>query len=77
MPFNLNNIDVTVGANFVYGATSGSIYNINNYGDYLLNSTDLQRVYLNTTKFISWAIKSNFSSRPDLAQVTKISIIQS
>jgi len=63
-----------VGANFVYGATSGSIYNINNYGDYLLNSTDLQRVYLNTTKFISWAIKSNFSSRPDLAQVTKISI---
>ncbi|RNA02512.1 hypothetical protein BpHYR1_046433, partial [Brachionus plicatilis] len=27
------------------------------------------QTYLNTTKFISWAIKGNFSDRPDLAQV--------
>lgn len=59
-----------MGANFVYGATAASIYNTNGYGDYLVKSLELQKVYLNTTKFISWAIKSNFSSRPDLAQVS-------
>ena len=69
MPFNLNNVDVTVAANSVFGITSGSIYNINGFGDLFLNNTDLQAIYLNSTKFISWAISTNFSSRPDLAQV--------
>ena len=69
MPFNLNNVDVTVAANSVYGITSGSIFNVNNFGDLFLQSADLQAIYLNSTKFISWAIHNNFSSRPDLAQV--------
>ena len=69
MPFNLNNVDVTVAANSVYGITSGSIFNVNNFGDLFLNNTDLQSIYLNSTKFIGWAVSNNFSSRPDLAQV--------
>lgn len=69
MPFNLNNVDVTVSANAIYGMTSASIENINDFGTLFLQSDDLQQIYLNTTKFITWAINSNFSGRPDLAQV--------
>lgn len=69
MPFSINNVDVTVAANAVFGITSGSIYNINNFGDHFLANQELIQTYLNSTRFISWAIKSNFSSRPDLAQV--------
>jgi hypothetical protein len=69
MPFNLNNVDVTVCANAIYGISSASIYNVNEFGTAFLNSSDMQQIYLNTTKFITWVINSNFSSRPDLAQV--------
>ena len=69
MPFNLNNVDVTVAANAIYGITAGSIYNVNEFGSAFLQSDDMQMIYLNTTKFVAWAIKSNFSERPDLAQV--------
>jgi hypothetical protein len=69
MDFNLNNVDVTVVANSVYGITSGSIFNVNGFGDLFLNDKDLVSIYLNSTKFISWAFSTNFSSRPDLAQI--------
>lgn len=69
MPFNINNVDVTVAANSIYGITSGAIYNVNDFADRFINNYDLRQVYLNSTKFIGWAIKTNFSSRPDLAQV--------
>lgn len=69
MPFNLNNVDVTVGANSVYGIAAGAIYNLNGFGDAFLKSPELISTYLNTTRFITWAIKSNYTSRPDLAQV--------
>lgn len=69
MPFNMNNVDVTVGANSVYGIAAGAIYNINGFGDAFLNSPQLIQTYLNTTRFITWSIKANYTSRPDLAQV--------
>ncbi len=69
MPFNVNNVDVTVSANAIYGITSGSIDNINDFGTLFVQSDDMQQTYLNTTRFVAWAIQSNFSSRPDLAQV--------
>ena len=69
MPFNVNNVDVTVSANAIYGMTAASIDNVNNFGSLFVDSPDLQQIYLNTTKFITWAINSNFSGRPDLAQV--------
>lgn len=69
MPFNLNNVDVTVGANSIYGITAGSIYNVNGFTESFLKSPKMIQTYLNTTRFIAWAINSNFTSRPDLAQV--------
>jgi hypothetical protein len=69
MPFNLNNVDVTVAANTIYGITSGAIFNTNGFGDKFLQSPELIQTYLNSTRFISWAINGNFSGRPDLAQV--------
>ena len=67
--FNTNNVDVTVCANSVYGITAAVIYNPNGFRDAFLNSTQFQEIYLNTTEFINWAIKTKFSSRPDLALV--------
>lgn len=69
MPFNVNNVDVTVAANSIYGMTSAALFNINQFGDKFLQSPDLIQTYLNSTKFISWAITSNFTGRPDLALV--------
>lgn len=69
MPFNVNNVDVTVAANSIYGITSGAIYNINDFRDNFLKSQELIQTYLNTSKFVSWTISNNFTGRPDLAQV--------
>ncbi|CAF0912293.1 unnamed protein product [Brachionus calyciflorus] len=69
MPFNLNNVDVTVSANTIYGMTSAALFNINEFTSKFLNSPQMIQTYLNTTRFVSWAIKSNFTNRPDLAQV--------
>ena len=69
MPFNMNNVDVTVCANSIYGITSATLYDINGFQQEFLNSLDFQTLYLNTTKFITWAIDTNYTSRPDLAQV--------
>lgn len=69
MPFNMNNVDVTVGANAIYGITAGAIYNVNGFGDVFMANPKMIQTYLNTTRFISWAIQTNFTNRPDLAQV--------
>ena len=69
MPFNVNNVDVTVAANSIYGITSGAIYDINDFRDNFLKNQELIQTYLNTSNFISWTIRNNFTSRPDLAQV--------
>lgn len=69
MPFNINNVDVTVAANSIYGITSGAIYNVNKFRDYFLQDQELQKTYLNTSYFISWTISNNFTARPDLAQI--------
>ena len=69
MPFNVNNVDVTVCANSIYGITSATLFDINGFQKEFLNSLDFQQLYLNTTKFITWAIETNYTSRPDLALV--------
>jgi hypothetical protein len=67
MPFNLNNVDVTVVANSLYGITSAALFNLNNFTQLFINSKVLVSTYLNSTKFVSSMIRTNFSSRPDLA----------
>ncbi|RNA27111.1 transmembrane [Brachionus plicatilis] len=69
MPFNVNNVDVTVAANSIYGITSGAIFNVNDFREYFLKNQELVPIYLNTSFFISWTISNNFTARPDLAQV--------
>lgn len=65
MPFNINNVDATVSANFLYGmimvATSTVILHPENYID-----ADLQKIFYNTTALLAHEIQTNLSSRPDL-----------
>ncbi len=74
MPFNVNNVDVTVAANAIYGMTSAVVGELGNFAGAFLESKDLQQIYLNTTRFVTWTINSNFSGRPDLAQVSVLKI---
>lgn len=67
MPFNLNNIDLTVGSNVVYGITSAVLANLSNPRNWF--DSELQMIYENTTDLIAWSIERNFSGRPDLALV--------
>ncbi|CAF3976494.1 unnamed protein product [Rotaria sp. Silwood2] len=67
MPFNLNNVDVTVGANVLYGITSAIIYDLVDFKDYF--NQDMQTLYLSTASLIAWSIKHSMKNRPDLAQV--------
>jgi hypothetical protein len=67
MPFNLNNVDLAVIANSLYGITSAALFNLNNFSHVFLGSSDLIATYLNSTKFICSIIQTNFTSRPDLA----------
>jgi hypothetical protein len=41
MPFNINNVDITVEANSIFGITAGSIYNIDNLATYLAERGDI------------------------------------
>lgn len=67
MPFNLNNVDVTVGANVLYGITSAVVYDLMDFKNYF--NQDMQTLYLSTGLLISWSIKNSMKNRPDLAQV--------
>ncbi|CAF3136524.1 unnamed protein product [Rotaria socialis] len=67
MPFNLNNVDVTVGANVLYGITSAIMYDLLDFKDYF--NQDMQTLYLSTASLIAWSIKNSMKNRPDLAQV--------
>ncbi|XP_060062486.1 uncharacterized protein LOC132543048 [Ylistrum balloti] len=64
MPFSVNNVDVTVAANTIYGLTAGILSNIIDGVEF---DADLQKIYLNTSSLIAEELTHNFSSRPDLA----------
>ena len=65
MPFNTNNIDLTVSSNFVYGLTAAILAGLGRPEEWFVD--DLQMIYENTTDLLSWQIERNFSSRPDIA----------
>ena len=64
MPFHVNNIDLTVEANAVYGITAAVVASLADPAEWF--DQDLQIIYENTTSFITHMIQRNFSSRPDL-----------
>ena len=65
MPFNLNNIDLTVSANVLYGITAAVLSDMDN--PELWFDTDVQTLYQNTVDMIIYELQTNLSSRPDLA----------
>ncbi len=65
MPFHVNNIDLVVGANVIYGITGCILSQLENPRMWF--DDDLQVVYENTTELITWLVERNLSSRPDLA----------
>lgn len=65
MPFNLNNVDLTVSANVLYGLTAGVLYKMDNPD--LWFDADVQMLYQGIIDIIAYELQSNFSSRPDLA----------
>lgn len=66
MPFNINNVDVTVAANAIYGITMVALTNMTDNPSVLIDA-DVEKIYLNTTSLVAHEISNNFTSRPDLA----------
>lgn len=66
MPLNINNVDLTVSTNVIYGLTAAVLSDLQN-PDQWFNDENLLMIYLNSSELIAWQIERNFSSRPDLA----------
>ncbi|XP_035678144.1 uncharacterized protein LOC118416935 [Branchiostoma floridae] len=65
MPYNLNNVDVTVAANTLAGITEALLAGLVHPDKWF--DQDVQRIYLNTTAMIAWAVTSEaIFTRPDL-----------
>ena len=65
MPFHVNNVDLTVSANVLYGITTTLLSKIANPEEWF--DQDVEMIYENTTNLIAWMVAHNFSGRPDLA----------
>ncbi|GFS15835.1 hypothetical protein ElyMa_006780600 [Elysia marginata] len=65
MPFNVNNVDITVCANTVFGITSGVLSGLLPHS--VLEDPKIAQIYLNTSSLIAYELNTNISSRPDLA----------
>lgn len=66
MPFNINNVDVTVASNAVFGITMVAVTNVSSDPLALIDA-EIEQIYLNTTALIAHEIANNLTSRPDLA----------
>ena len=60
MPFNLNNVDLTVSANVLYGITAAALSN------WTLGTLDGQ-MYSDIVDMLIYELSHNFTNRPDLA----------
>ncbi|XP_059145509.1 uncharacterized protein LOC131932596 [Physella acuta] len=65
MPFQLNNVDVTVSANTIYGMTSSILSGL--VSPDVLRDPELEQIYLNTSSLITFEVRNNLTDRPDLA----------
>ena len=65
MPFNINNVDLTVSANVIYGLTAALLSDMEDPTTWF--DEEVQTLYDSTVVLLSWEIARNFSSRPDLA----------
>ncbi|XP_071111910.1 uncharacterized protein [Haliotis cracherodii] len=74
MPSNVNNVDVTVCANFIYAVTSGIIHGV--LQPSLLDDPDIMQIYNDTARMIAFQVSTNFSDRADLALTYYPSVIE-
>ncbi|KAK6175567.1 hypothetical protein SNE40_014002 [Patella caerulea] len=65
MPFNINNVDVTVSSNVIYGITSSILTGLVPVST--LDDSDIQQIYLNTTNMVAYQLRTDFHQRRDLA----------
>ena len=65
MPFGINNVDLTVSVNVLYGLTAAVLSDMQDPNSWF--DDEAQMIYLNTTSLVMYEISNNFSSRPDLA----------
>ena len=66
-PLNINNVDMTVNANCLYGLNTFLMNFDNNITDSLFDD-ELKQLYLNVTNFVIYGIESGIIlKRPDLA----------
>ncbi len=64
MPFHIDNVDLTVCANSLYGITAALLSGLVGGASF---DEEMQLIYRSTASFVSWQVAHNFSSRPDLA----------
>ncbi|ESO84294.1 hypothetical protein LOTGIDRAFT_236277 [Lottia gigantea] len=74
MPFNINNVDVTVSANVIYGITSSVLSGV--VSPSILNDTGIQQILLNTTNMIAHECQNDLSDRRDLALTYYPSVLE-
>ncbi|XP_041377659.1 uncharacterized protein LOC121390025 [Gigantopelta aegis] len=74
MPFGINNVDVTVAANFMYGVTSSVLSGLQSLS--ILDDKQIQQIFLNTTSLIAYEIKADFIGRRDLALTYYPSVLE-
>jgi hypothetical protein len=70
MPYHVNNVDMTVASNFLFGTSQAVLEGLNGGSarDYFVSHADFQQVYENTAQLVSWAIETGAATaRPDIA----------
>ncbi|RUS78409.1 hypothetical protein EGW08_013823, partial [Elysia chlorotica] len=75
MPFNVNNVDLTVAADVVFGLTSGVLSGLIN--ESVFEDKELEQIYLNTSSLLAYEMANNLTSRPDLALTYYPSVLES
>ena len=66
MPFHINNIDLAVSANVLYGITAAILNDLVPSPREAFDE-EVQVIYENTTALITYIVETNFTGRPDLA----------
>ncbi|GFR98165.1 hypothetical protein ElyMa_002763500 [Elysia marginata] len=75
MPFNINNVDVTVAADVVFGLTSAVLSGLQDKS--VFDDAAIAQIYLNTSSLLAYEMANNLTSRPDLALTYYPSILES
>jgi len=66
MPFEVNNVDLTVASNTIFGLGNAALNNVGDVSEWF--HSDAQKLYSDTSKLLAWAINHRIvDKRPDIA----------